>query len=66
MDKLKIINRWQCWGKSIYRSIWTLPYIVSGHLLVEEYDNKQVSVCRCERCGLLDVSYYKQYLDSKK
>lgn len=66
MEKLKVINRWQCWVKGIYRSLWTLPYLTSGHLFVEKYDNREISVCECEACGYVSIAYYKQYLENKK
>ena len=61
---MKALNRYQCWIKGLWRSIWTLMgsgYPMSGHNLVEEgtYNNCKVVVCRCEVCGKLDISWSK-------
>lgn len=66
MKGLKIINRWQCWVKSLYRSLWTLPILTSGHLFVEKYDNREVSILECEVCNYPSVCYYKQWVEKNR
>ena len=61
---MKILNRWQCWIKGLWRSIeigWPSNYRMSGHTFVneEEHKNCTVTISRCETCGELDISWSK-------
>lgn len=53
------INRWQCFLIGIVRSIRCLAP-VSGHDYIEEYNNGEVSILRCDRCGNVSVGYFTE------
>lgn len=55
---VRIMNRWICWLKTIWRSL-EIGYPMSGHTYqdLEYHKGCDVTVNKCEMCGDLDISW---------
>lgn len=46
-----------CFFKTIFRTIFSFPYITSGHDYIEIYNNKDIQVLKCEICNHVSLGY---------